>query len=111
MPAADEARRKAAAEYVAPRTETEAKLAEMAGELLKVERVGVNDNFFELGGHSLLATQFISRIREEYRVEAPLKALFERPTVAGLAEVVDTARRSKLRKPPRSSRRSRWSRE
>jgi acyl carrier protein len=89
LPAADASRRDATAEYVAPRTDTEAKLAAMAGELLKVERVGVADNFFELGGHSLLATQLISRIRDELKVEVPLKALFERPTVAGLAEVID----------------------
>ncbi len=91
LPAADALRREAAAEYVAPRNDTEARLAAMAGELLKVERVGVEDNFFELGGHSLLATQLISRIRDELKVEVPLKALFEHPTVAGLAAVVDEA--------------------
>jgi amino acid adenylation domain-containing protein len=89
LPAVDQARREATAEYVAPRNDTEAKLAALAGELLKVERVGVEDNFFELGGHSLLATQLISRIRDELRVEVALKALFEHPTVAGLAAVVD----------------------
>jgi amino acid adenylation domain-containing protein len=89
LPAADQARRDAAAEYVAPRTGTEARLAAIAAQLLNLERVGVEDNFFELGGHSLLATQLISRIRDEFKVEAPLKALFEHPTVAGLAVVVD----------------------
>jgi acyl-coenzyme A synthetase/AMP-(fatty) acid ligase/acyl carrier protein len=89
LPAPDQTRRDAATEYVAPRTETEQKLAAAVGELLKLERVGVNDNFFELGGHSLLATQLISRIREQFRVAIPLKVLFEHPTVAGLAIAVD----------------------
>ena len=75
-------------EYVAPRNETEEKLAAIVGELLEIEKVGVYDNFFDLGGHSLLATRFLSRIREEFGVEVPLRSLFERPTISGLAEVI-----------------------
>ncbi len=89
LPAPDQARRDAAAAYVAPRTETEQKLAALVADLLNLERVGVEDDFFELGGHSLLATQLISRIREQFKVEVALKSLFERPSIAGLAEVVD----------------------
>ncbi len=75
--------------FVAPRTATEKRLASIWAEVLEVEKVGVNDNFFELGGHSLLATQVISRIREVFEIELPLRALFQSPTVAGLAADVE----------------------
>ena len=68
--------------YVAPRTPTEAVLAGIWCEVLKLKQVGVHDNFFELGGHSLLATQVISRVRYAFEVELPLRSIFESPTVA-----------------------------
>jgi amino acid adenylation domain-containing protein len=74
--------------YVAPRDEVEAQLAQVWEKVLQRHPIGVNDNFFELGGHSLLATQVVSRTRMEFEVELPLSALFESPTVAGMAEVV-----------------------
>ena len=58
------------------------------------EKIGINDNFFELGGHSLLATQLISRIRSQLDVDLPLKALFERPRIAQLAELMTQPRKS-----------------
>ncbi|HSE19640.1 MAG TPA: amino acid adenylation domain-containing protein [Pyrinomonadaceae bacterium] len=75
-------------DYVAPRTALEQVLAKIFAEILSVERVGANDSFFDLGGHSLLATQLVSRVREAFDLEVPLRKLFERPSVAGLAAVV-----------------------
>ena len=75
------------------RTPVEEILSTIWGEVLGVESVGRQEDFFELGGHSLLATQVISRVREAFDVEVPLKALFESPTVAGLAEAVERERR------------------
>jgi amino acid adenylation domain-containing protein len=72
----------------APRTPIEAELVEIFCKALKVEEVGIDDDFFGLGGHSLLATQVISRVRSAFSVELPLRALFEAPTAAGLAERV-----------------------
>ncbi|RPH53508.1 non-ribosomal peptide synthetase, partial [bacterium] len=69
----------------APRTAVEERLAGIWRELLGVEAVGVHDDFFDLGGHSLLATQLLSRLRSAFGAEVPLRALFERPTIAGIA--------------------------
>ena len=76
--------------FVAPRNATEEEIAALWQELLGVERVGVNDDFFALGGHSLLATQMITRIRRRHG-DIPLQALFTAPTVAALAEIVQSA--------------------
>ncbi len=74
------------ASHVAPRTAMERVVAKVFGPLLGVERVGVDDHFFQLGGHSLLATQAASRLREVVGRELPVRALFESPTVAQLAQ-------------------------
>ncbi|HEY0079202.1 MAG TPA: amino acid adenylation domain-containing protein [Pyrinomonadaceae bacterium] len=75
--------------FVEPRTPTEEQLAGIWGRLLGVERVGALDNFFELGGHSLLATQLMSRVREGFGVDLPLRSLFEEPTVEGFARLIE----------------------
>ena len=75
--------------YVAPRTSLERSLAETWQALLGIARVGADDNFFELGGHSLLAIQLTSRIRETFRIDVPVRALFDAPTVAGLAGLIE----------------------
>jgi acyl-CoA synthetase (AMP-forming)/AMP-acid ligase II/acyl carrier protein len=81
--------------YVAPRTPAEEALAEIWAEVLRAKQVGAHSDFFELGGHSLLATRIVSRVREVFQVELPLRALFEEPTVAGLAERVEVAQQSR----------------
>ena len=80
-----------AAALVEPRTDVERMLADIWRECLKIERFGINDNFFDLGGHSLLATQVVSRISNALQIEIPLRKLFECPTIAAFAEVVEEA--------------------
>ena len=78
--------------YVAPRTELEQRLADMWQELLGVPAVGIDDNFFDLGGHSLLAAQLVTRVRESSAMDFALVTLFERPTIAGMAEEIEARR-------------------
>jgi len=94
LPAPDESCRKLEETYVAPRTPTEKLLAEIWSGVLKLQKVGIHDNFFDLGGHSLLATQLVGRIRGALQIDLPLRMLFERPTIAGLAEEIETSRRA-----------------
>jgi amino acid adenylation domain-containing protein len=79
--------------YVAARNEAEKTLVRIWEEVLGVAPIGIHDNFFDLGGHSLSASRFLSRLYDEANVELPLRAVFDVPTVAGLAECLDTAAR------------------
>jgi acyl carrier protein len=90
---APEQGRDAMEDLVMPRTPVEEAIADIWMGVLKLERVGVHDNFFALGGHSLLATQVVARLRAAFGLELPLRALFESPTVSGLAERIETTTR------------------
>jgi amino acid adenylation domain-containing protein len=78
-------------DFVAPRSDAEELIAGIFTELLPVDRVGVHDDFFVLGGHSLLATRVTARLRATVDLNLPVRALFDRPTVAGFADAVEQA--------------------
>ncbi|HEY0607280.1 MAG TPA: phosphopantetheine-binding protein, partial [Herpetosiphonaceae bacterium] len=83
------AQAEATAAFVPPRTPAEELIAGIWAEVLGLERVGVQDNFFEIGGHSLLAVQIVSRMRRAFRADLTLRAVFQAPTIAGLAALLD----------------------
>ncbi|HET7112670.1 MAG TPA: amino acid adenylation domain-containing protein, partial [Pyrinomonadaceae bacterium] len=91
---APEARIDTGAEVAAPRNDVEQVLTDLWCEVLMIEGFGIDDDFFELGGNSLLGTQLLARIRDTFNVELPLRSLFEKPTVAGLAADVEEIRRA-----------------
>lgn len=77
-----------------PRSTTEVAIARHWRRVLKRDNSSIVDNFFEIGGHSLAATELISLIRQEFGCDLPLKALFDAPTIEGLAALIDTATNS-----------------
>ncbi|HYO58747.1 condensation domain-containing protein, partial [Archangium sp.] len=91
LPAPEEIKGGAEASLVAPRTAIEEMVAGIWAQVLGLERVSADDNFFELGGHSLLVMQVLSRVREMFKVELPVRSLFGAPTVAGLARSIESA--------------------
>jgi amino acid adenylation domain-containing protein len=92
LPAPDNARTELAVAYAAPQSDIEKRLAKIWAEVLSVERVGIHDNFFDLGGHSLAATRVISRALQAFKLELPVNALFDAPTVAQMAVIVEQNR-------------------
>ena len=78
--------------YVAPQSDLEKEIAAVWQQLLGIGQVGIHDDFFDLGGNSLMGTQLISRMRERFKVDVPVKSLFENPTIAGVAERIEQAR-------------------
>ena len=87
LPVPDPSYRNLEVGYFPPRTPTEEVLVTIWADVLGLKQVGIYDDFFELGGHSLLATQIISRLRQIFSVELSLPMLFERRTIADLAEL------------------------
>jgi acyl transferase domain-containing protein/acyl carrier protein len=81
-----------ASAYVAPTTETEQVLAQLWCRVIGLEQVGIHDNFFDLGGHSLMALQILGQLRALFQMDLSLPDLFETPTIAGLAEAIETLR-------------------
>ncbi len=89
--------------YSPPRTPVEELLAGIWAEVLGLDRIGIDEDFFEVGGHSLLATRVISRLGHTFRVELPLRALFEATTIAELAIRIEATRRQRATEPPLAS--------
>ena len=100
LPVPDQNRPDLEGAYVAPRNPIEEVLAGIWADLLGLTRVGVYDNFFELGGHSLKGTQIMSRVRDSFHVEIPVRKLFDTLTVSGLAGCIKEARQEGLALPP-----------
>jgi amino acid adenylation domain-containing protein len=96
LPAPDLSQLQPQGTFVTASTPVEEVLAGIWAEVLSLEKVGVRDNFFELGGHSLLATRVISQVRQVFKLEIPLRRLFESPTVAELAKDIETASKTGL---------------
>ena len=90
------------ATYTPPRGPIEEGIAQIWGELLGRTQVGIEDNFFEIGGHSLLATQILARVRDTYEAELALREFLDRPTVTGMAQLVEQRMREGIgvRVPP-----------
>jgi amino acid adenylation domain-containing protein len=80
-------------EAIPPRNETESLLANLWSAVLKIEIKSISADFFDLGGHSLLATQLMSRIRDSFSIDMPLRTLFERPVLSDLAAWLDQQQR------------------
>ncbi|MCC5622887.1 non-ribosomal peptide synthetase, partial [Nostoc sp. CHAB 5715] len=92
LPAPEEIRD--ASQIILPRYPTEAIIANIWADVLRLEKVGVDDNFFELGGNSLSAIRVSARLREAFQLDLPLGSLFEKPTIAGLAERIEILQKS-----------------
>ena len=104
LPLPDSANASLPGTYLAPRNETEERLEKIWCEVLKIEKAGMLDNFFSLGGHSLMVGQVISRIRDEFKAEVPFGALFNEPTIARLAGMIQSGQYRITDAPPQIKR-------
>ena len=93
LPAPDQSAARSLGNYRVPQNPLQEMVAAIFSDVLRVERVALDNNFFELGGHSLSASQVVARIRQNLRVDLPVRALFESPTVARLAQAVELKQR------------------
>src|SRR5262249_17851087 len=83
------AQRSTEPDFVAPRSATESLLSGIWATVLQCPQIGATANFFELGGNSLLGMRLVAPIRDACRLDLPLRALFEQPTLTGLATLID----------------------
>lgn len=90
-------RKAVSADFVAPRSLVEERMERLVSQLLGVNTVSVRDNFFLLGGHSLFGAQLISRVRNSFGIELPLRRVFEQPTIELLSQEVELALLARLR--------------
>jgi amino acid adenylation domain-containing protein len=97
-PASERAQSKQA--FTPPRTPAEETLARIWRELLRQPEIGIDDNFFEIGGHSLLAMQLMARVRKEFQAELSLRNIFEAPTIAELANILERKQQPARETPP-----------
>ena len=89
LPAPDAAGVETEKSFVPPRNATEQRLAEIWTDVLKVTQIGIHDNFFESGGHSLLAMRLVAQIRQHFEKELPVATLFQTPSIAQLAPLLE----------------------
>ncbi len=80
--------------YVAPSTPVERVLVGIWSDVLLKKRIGVSDNFFELGGDSLMGGLIIAEVQDVFQLELPIELLFDTPTVAGMARIIDDLRKN-----------------
>jgi acyl carrier protein len=102
LPAPDAMRSPESRPMVAPRTTTEEVLVDIWRGVLGLEQVGIEDNFFESGGHSLKATQVLSRVREAFQVELPLRQFFAAPSIMDQALAIEAAMVAEIQNMPDS---------
>ena len=89
LPAPDPEAVSAGRQHVAPRTATESRIAALWADALEIASPGVEDDFFDIGGHSLIAARIVGTLRTDFGVDVAMRHLFEQPTIAGLARIVD----------------------